>query len=152
MVPGALGSIIPSLKASPLRGRTWASKPSGKPIWRPVGTSFRSPGCIGRGSLTAAKRSRPLDPSVMYLGRSSPSWCGRQQMRTSQACISLAFGTFSGMASSGSLGTVSSAIRIASASSLSNDGRSFAIFGLNNTEVHFTLTINRDDLDRYDIA
>ena len=44
MVPGALATVTPFLAARPERGRTWASKPTGRAIEMPVGTILRSSG------------------------------------------------------------------------------------------------------------
>ena len=55
MVPGAFKTEMPCLAASPLRGRTWASKPSGKFIFNPVPIIFRSKGCNSRGDAKALR-------------------------------------------------------------------------------------------------
>src|SRR5262249_57925507 len=64
--------------ASPDRGRTWPSNPFGIATARPVGTSTIAPGSIRTSASTAAWRSMPAAPSVMYVGSASPSACGRR--------------------------------------------------------------------------
>src|SRR4051794_39352612 len=60
---------MPCFTASPERGRTCPSKPRSIATARPVGTSARAPGASVMGASSAAARSRPAAPSVMYLGR-----------------------------------------------------------------------------------
>src|SRR4051812_11138221 len=72
MVPGALGSVMPNLRARPERGRTCPSKPCGISNARPVGTATRPPGKISIGSAAAEARSIPAAPADMYRGTSAP--------------------------------------------------------------------------------
>src|SRR4051812_29897384 len=70
MVPGVLTSESPCRAASPERGWTSATYPSGKAIEIPVGTSARSPGA--RITSTAVTRSAPASPGWAYVGSGSP--------------------------------------------------------------------------------
>ena len=65
MVPGALGSVMPNLRAGPECGRTCPSYPEGISKARPVGTATRPPGGISIGSAAADARSIPAAPADM---------------------------------------------------------------------------------------
>src|SRR5438094_9307081 len=82
MVAGLFGSVMPCFAASPDRGRTCISKPSGTSIANPVGTSAMAPGASAGGSATAARTAIPAAPGVSYAGSGSPSPCARRRMRT----------------------------------------------------------------------
>ncbi len=69
MVPGALTMEMPWRAASPERGCTRATYPSGSAIAMPVGTSARSPG--SRVRSTAECRSAPASPGWAYDGSGS---------------------------------------------------------------------------------
>src|SRR5215213_4356435 len=73
MVPGALITVTPWRAASPDRGRTWPSKPSGTAIAKPHGMRARAPGANVIGSATAAARSIAAARWLLYSGRGSPS-------------------------------------------------------------------------------
>src|SRR5213594_4460541 len=68
MVPGVLSIVTPDRIASPLRGLTCASYPSGSAMANPVGTSARWPGASEIGSVTQARRSTPALPGVALCG------------------------------------------------------------------------------------
>jgi len=68
MVPGALGTRIPWRAASPDRGLTWHSTPSGSSISSPVETALISPGTRTK-SGSAERTSYPADPGVARVGR-----------------------------------------------------------------------------------
>jgi hypothetical protein len=69
MVPGELTIVNPRLIARPLRGRTCASYPAGKAMYKPVGINLRSIGFKVTDAGSQALRSIPLDPAVWYAGR-----------------------------------------------------------------------------------
>src|SRR5262249_9710797 len=69
---GAFVSVTPCLRASPDRGRTCPSKPSGISKASPVGTATRAPGASVIASSAALARSSPAAPADMYRGATAP--------------------------------------------------------------------------------
>ena len=61
IVPGEFRTVTPCFRARPERGCTRPTKPEGKAIETPVGTSSRLPGAIE--SFLVERRSAPASPA-----------------------------------------------------------------------------------------